>query len=66
MDIATVVQKYKLAIKRGKSIQVHTINGYVLNSEGRSTIVNLHMQVVVFNVNFFTLSLGGCDVVLEI
>lgn len=61
-----VVQKCKLALQMGKPILVHVANGEILNSEWRSTTVQLLMQEVVLSFYFFTLSSRGCDVVMEI
>lgn len=62
----TLVQKCQLPIQKGPLIQVEVANGDVLVSEGSITIVSLWLQGTKFNANFFTLPLGGCDVVLGI
>lgn len=58
VDSTAVVQKCKLDVHRGKPIQVRVANGEILDSEGRSTAVQLLMQEVVFNVIFDTFFRG--------
>lgn len=50
----------------GSSYSVKFDNGELLSSQGKSTLVGLYMQGIVFIIDFFTLTLGGCDVVLRV
>lgn len=39
-------------------------NGAVLDSEGKCTLVNVHVYYTTFVIEFFNLLLGDCDIVL--
>lgn len=39
-------------------------NGAMLDSEGKCTLVNVHVYNTTFVIDFFNLLMGGCDIVL--
>ena len=56
----------KLHVQLGQAISVKVANGQLIESTGKCVAVPLSIQGIPFTVDFLTLPLGGCDVVLGI
>lgn len=61
-----MTSKCGLRVLQSQSIPIKVANGDVLTSQGKCTSVAMQIQGTSFTTYFFTLSLGGCDVVLGV
>ncbi|XP_018843425.2 uncharacterized protein LOC109007962 [Juglans regia] len=61
-----LVGRCGLVLQQRQALQVKVANGDVLSSGGKAVGVGIQIQGTRFVVDFFSLSLGGCDVVLGV
>lgn len=62
----SVVIEYNLSLSKANPVQVKVANGEVLSTMGRCIAVVIKMQGTTFVTDFFTLALGGYDIVLGV
>jgi hypothetical protein len=65
LDVA-IISRLALKVQQMDNIAVKVANGQVIHTEGVCKGVKLQMQGNTFNVDFYILPLGGCDMVLGI
>ena len=62
----SVIQRAHLPSNPTEGLSVKVANGQAVRSEGSCAAVPLHMQGNLYTIDFYILTLGGCDIVLGV
>ncbi|KAJ0043686.1 hypothetical protein Pint_18478 [Pistacia integerrima] len=62
----SVIQRSHLPSNQTEWLSVKVANGQAVLSEGSCAAVPLHMQGNLYAIDFYILTLGGCDIVLGV